>query len=55
VSGELIICAQITVPTPTNKPFWLMLMGKSVHIVFESCEDGDKNELTVGDVMVRGY
>jgi hypothetical protein len=58
--GEWIIdnlhpCGNIIVPTPTYEPFWLMLMDKSVHTIFEFFEDGEESEWTIGEVMVKRY
>ncbi len=45
----------ITMPTPIEKPFWLMLVHKGVQTISESFEDVDMNEWTTWDVVVRGY
>jgi hypothetical protein len=45
----------VEVPTPIDEPFWLMLVDKGVHTELESFEDGDKNEWTIGNVVVRSY
>jgi hypothetical protein len=54
IEGEWI-ADNVVVPTPTNEPFWLMLVDKGAHIVLESFEDGHKNEWNVRNVMVKGY
>ncbi len=46
IANNLHLSDNVLVPTPTNKPFWLMLVDKGVHTILESFEDGDKNEWT---------
>jgi hypothetical protein len=45
----------IGMPTLTNKSFWLIMVDKGVHTIFESFEDVNMNEWTIGDVVVKGY
>jgi hypothetical protein len=55
IANNLHPSDNIGVPTLTHEPFWLILVDKGVHTIFESFENTDMNEWTIGDVVVRGY